>query len=186
MTSSDICEVSLSLRPKIRAQTCLPFAGQRYASSALPRYASRPTEVPCYNWLRRDAPRGCKYRKQLECLQGERVQIRGGTISFHTGKGQHWLFRDQTGCIISKGGKCQDTVQTRPQGSLNRLLGILRIIRLVLIQKTHFYLIERKYYFLLELLNVDYLTEHLDGFASGDPGTGLLSDHFNQTQQYST
>ena len=84
LTSSDICEVSLSLRPKIRAQTCLPFAGQRYASSALPRYASRPTEVPCYNWLRRDAPRGCKYRKQLECLQGERVQIRGGTISFHT------------------------------------------------------------------------------------------------------
>ena len=33
---------------------------------------------------------------------------------------------------------------------------------------------------------MDYLTEHLDGFASGDPGTGLLSDHFNQTQQYST
>ena len=145
MTSSDICEVSLSLRPKIGAQTCLPFAGQRYASSALPRYASRPTEVPCYNWLRRDAPRGCKYRKQLECLQGETVKIRAGTISFHTGKGQHGLFRDQTGCIISKGGKCQDTVQTRPQGSLNRLLGILRIIRLVVIQKAHFYLIERKY-----------------------------------------
>ena len=98
----------------------------------------RPTEVPCYNWLRRDAPRGCKYRKQLECLQGETVKIRAGTISFHTGQGQHGLFRDQTGCIISKGGKCQDTVQTRPQGSLNCLLGILRIIRLVVIQKTHF------------------------------------------------